>query len=269
MLLAAVAALAPGGVHGVVGTAAAAPIAAGPLRDDFLGPAGAPPNPAYWTADVGSSAEHGWERGSLQDYTDSPDNIRLDGYGNLVITARKSAEGYTSGRLVTRGKMLFPFGTVAARMKLPAGQGIWPAFWMLGANIDSVGWPECGEIDIIELINTGKTYNVALHAPNADIEQKGEIADLSVDFHDYWMTRRENSVTIGVDGTTLATFTPDSLPQESRWVFDKLMFVVLNVAVGGDWPGPPDQSTRFPAEMVVDWFSFEPLGALNGVEGMG
>ncbi len=269
VVLVAVLALAPSMCTGVVATASAAPIASGPVFDDFLGPTGAPPNPALWTTDLGSSAEHGWERGSLQTYTDSPENVRLDGYGNLVIEARKSADGYTSARLVTRGKLLFPYGTIAARIKMPAGQGIWPAFWMLGANIDAVGWPQCGEIDIMEVVNTGSTYNIALHAPNADVEQKGEIADLAADFHDYWMTRREHSITVGVDGTTLATFTPDSLPKESEWVFDKLMFALLNVAVGGDWPGPPDSSTHFPAAMIVDWFSYQPLGARNGLEGQG
>lgn len=249
---------------GVVGMAAAAPIASGAFFEDFLGPAGSPPNPATWTIDVGSSAEHGWERGSLQTYSDSPDNVRLDGYGNLVIEARKTPDGYTSGRLSTKGKLDFPFGTISARMKMPAGQGLWPAFWMLGSNIDAVGWPQCGEIDIMELINTGSTYNVALHAPNADVEAKGGIADLSADFHNYWMNRGPDKVTVGVDGTTLATFTPASLPAESQWVFDKLMFVLLNVAVGGDWPGPPDQSTPFPAAMVVDWVSFEPNGLPEG-----
>ncbi|MGI9125970.1 MAG: glycoside hydrolase family 16 protein [Mycobacterium sp.] len=269
VVLATMLAVAPSGFDGVIGYASATPIASGPIFEDFLGPVGAPPNPALWTADVGASADHGWERGSLQTYTDSPDNVRLDGYGNLVIEARKAGDGYTSGRLVTRGKMVFGYGTVAARIKLPAGQGIWPAFWMLGSNIDAVGWPDCGEIDIIELVNTGSTYNVALHAPNADIEQKDGIADLSADYHNYWMTRRENSVTMGVDDITLATFTPESLPADSHWVFDKLMFALLNVAVGGDWPGPPDQSTPFPARRSVDWFSYEPRGARTGVEGRG
>ena len=123
---------------GLVGVASAAPIASGSFIDDFLGPAGAAPNPANWTIDVGSSAEQGWERGSLQSYTDSPDNIRLDGFGNLVIEARKTGDGYTSGRISTRGKLDFPFGTISARIKMPAGQGLWPAFWMLGANIDAV-----------------------------------------------------------------------------------------------------------------------------------
>lgn len=239
--------------------AAGSPVASGPVSDDFLGPAGSAPNPALWTADVGSSAEHGWERGSLQTYTDSPDNVRLDGDGHLVIEARKSASGYTSGRIVTRGKMGFPFGTLVARIKFPSGQGIWPAFWMLGTDIDTAGWPACGEIDMMELINSPTTYHVALHAPNADINSSGAIGDLSADFHNYWVTRKKDSITIGVDEGMLASFTPASLPPESQWVFNGPMFVLLNVAVGGDWPGPPDASTSFPAAMIVDWISFKPL----------
>lgn len=254
------------GCPGLVGSASAVPIASGRIFDDFEGPVGSPPNPDYWVTDLGPSAVHGWEKGSLQTYTNSPENIRLDGYGNLVIEARKSDDGYTSARMVSRGKMHFPYGTVAARMKLPSGQGLWPAFWMLGSNIDSVGWPRCGEIDIMELVNTGSTFNVALHAPDADVEQKGEIDDLSADYHDYWMTRREHSVTVGVDDKILATFTPNSMPEGSEWVFDKLMFVLFNVAVGGSWPGPPDDSTQFPAKMIIDWFAFEPLGYRNGLE---
>ena len=241
--------------HAAVGT-----LVSGPVFDDFSGPAGAPPNPDYWVTDIGPSSVHGWERGSLQTYTDSPDNVRLDGYGNLVIEARKSGDSYTSARLVTRGKLLFPPGTISARMKLPAGQGLWPAFWMLGADIDTVGWPGCGEIDIMELINTGSTYNVALHVPGADIEKKGDIEDLSRDYHNYWMTRTEDSITVGVDESTLATFTAASLPAQSPWVFNRPMFALLNLAVGGDWPGPPDDTTPFPAAISIDWFSFKPLG---------
>lgn len=243
---------------GSVTPAAATTLISGPFADDFSGPAGSMPNPQYWSAEVGASAVHGWEKGSLQTYTSAPDNIRLDGYGNLVIEARKTADGYTSGRLVTRGKIAFPLGTLVARMKLPAGQGLWPAFWMLGINIDTVGWPDSGEVDIIELINTGMRYNIALHGPGADVERKGDIADLSADFHNYWVTRRADSITVGVDEVALADFTPESLPEGAPWVFSAPMFVLLNVAVGGDWPGPPDQSTRFPAAMVVDYLSFEP-----------
>lgn len=244
---------------GPVTPARATTVVSGPFVDDFSGSAGSMPDPQYWSAEVGASAEHGWEKGSLQTYTSAPENIRLDGYGNLVIEARKSVDGFTSGRLVTRDKIAFGLGTLVARMKLPSGQGLWPAFWMLGVNIDTVGWPGSGEIDIIELINTGTVFNIALHGPDADVERKGDIADLSADFHNYWVARRDGSVTIGVDEVTLANFTPESLPEGAPWVFSAPMFVLLNVAVGGDWPGPPDQSTRFPAAMVVDYVSFEPV----------
>lgn len=246
-----------GALPGGGAAAAEGTVVSGPMFDDFSGPAGSPPNPAHWVHDVGPSSVHGWERGSLQTYTDSPDNVRLDGFGNLVIEARRSADGYTSGRIVTRGKLSFPFGTVVARMKLPAGQGLWPAFWMLGADIDTVGWPQSGEIDIIELINTGTTYHISLHTPGADPEQKGQINDLSRDFHNYWMTRTPDRITVGIDEATLANFNKTSFADD--WVFDRPMFALLNLAVGGDWPGPPDESTPFPSAMIVDWFSFQPL----------
>lgn len=243
-----------------IGEAADGPLVVGAFTEDFNGSAGSLPNPEHWAIDTGPSAVHGWERGSLQTYTDSPENIQLDGRGNLVITARKGADGFTSGRAVTRGKLEFGFGTISARIKFPTGQGIWPAFWMLGSNIDEVGWPECGEIDIMELINQADRYHVAVHAPGGDAEAKGPIVDLSREFHEYWVTRTESSIAIGVDGDVLKVFTPADLPPDSPWVFRDPMFVLLNVAVGGTWPGPPDESTVFPAAMIIDWLRFVPLG---------
>lgn len=230
-----------------------------PFLDEFNGPAGSPPNSDHWIADVGSSAEHGWEEGTLQTYTDSPDNIRLDGAGHLVIQARKDGDSYTSGRLVTRGKLAFGYGTIVAGIKFPPGQGLWPAFWMLGSDIDTVGWPQCGEIDVMELMNGPSTYTVALHGPGTDSVVKGPINDLSQDFHSYWVTRRKGSVTIGVDDILLKSFTPQTLLPDSQWVFDNPMFLLLNLAVGGKWSGPPDESTPFPATMLVDWVRFEPI----------
>lgn len=233
-----------------------------PFIEEFNGFAGSLPNPRHWTIDVGESAEHGWEEGSLQTYTDSPDNIRLDGDGHLLITARKiGGNSYTSGRLVTRGKLEFGFGTIVARIKFPTGQGIWSAFWMLGSDIKVAGWPQCGEIDIMELINEATTYHVALHGPGTDAEASGPIADLSNEFHNYWVTRTENSITMGVDADVLGSFNPGTVPRESSWVFSDPMFVLLNVAVGGTWPGPPDDSTSFPATMLVDWLRFVPLNS--------
>ena len=243
------------------GTAAAATgqLVTSRFVEDFDGPAGAPPDPRRWTIDVGSSAENGWEAGSLQTYTDSPDNVMLDGRGNLVIRARRDGGGYTSGRITTRGKVVFPFGTIVARMKLPAGQGLWSAFWMLGANADTVGWPDCGEIDIQELINDATRYHVALHGPGLDWVGEGPVQDLSADFHNYWMSRRADGITIGVDDTALNYFAPDPSASGARWVFNDPMFALLNLAVGGTWPGAPDASTPFPATMLVDWLTFEPL----------
>jgi beta-glucanase (GH16 family) len=230
--------------------------------DGFDGPAGSSPNPKLWGYDLGNPSPDNHE---LQTYTDSTGNIRHDGRGNLLIEALKTPTGYTSGRIVTRGKAPIMYGTVSARIKFPSGQGIWPAFWMLGADIDTVGWPQCGEIDVMELVNTGGTYNVTVHGPqgNSDysgngVAKSGPIADLSKDFHVYWVTRQRDSITIGVDGTALADFAPSSLPAGAEWVFNKPMYAVLNVAVGGDWPGAPDESTQFPATMLVDWFRYTP-----------
>lgn len=242
----------------------------------------APSSPHWWPAEAvldnfdtleGSGQHWDYEYGSpgavnheLQIYTDFPENIRLDGQGHLIIEAHKTPNGYTSGRLNTKGKLDMGYGTVTARIKLPSGQGIWPAFWLLGSNIDEVGWPACGEIDIIELVNVGTTYHMSLHGPPAGSEyadsdavsSSDEIADLSTDFHNYWVRRQPDEITMGIDGETLGVFTPASLPNGAKWVFDQPMYAVLNVAVGGDWAGPPDETTRFPATMVVDWFSFMP-----------
>jgi beta-glucanase (GH16 family) len=244
-------------------TAPPPPAPYGAVLDDFNGPAGSPPNNQIWDYDIGP----GWgNNNQFQPYTNtnSPDNIRLDGQGHLVIQALKTSSGHTSGRLVTRGKVNMLYGTITARIKLPSGHGIWPAFWMLGSNMATVGWPQCGEIDLMELLNGGTTYQVSLHGPqgNSDyldgdgVGPIGSIADLTEDFHNYWMNWQQNSITIGVDGTTLAAFTPSSLPPGAQWVFNHPMYAVLNIAVGK--PEPPDESTPFPATMLVDWFRYTP-----------
>jgi len=136
----------------------------------------------------------------------------------------------------------------------------------LGSNMETVGWPLCGEIDIMELVNSATTYHVTLHGPQGSsdylggdgVGTEGPIADLATDFHTYWVNRQLDKVTMGVDGTTLGEFTPSSLPPGADWVFNQPMYALLNVAVGGDWAGPPDESTPFPATMLVDWFRYTP-----------
>jgi beta-glucanase (GH16 family) len=228
--------------------------------DDFVGATGSRPNPGLWGYDVGS----GWGTGELQTYTNSTNNVYLDGQGHLVIAALKSDDNYTSGRLVTRGKLAMTYGTMSASIKLPAGQGIWPAFWMVGTNIDTVGWPQCGEIDLIEVYSIPTHYNISVHGPSThapaegwQVQFDGAIADLSQGFHTYWVTREHGRITAGIDSATLATFTPASMPPGGQWVFDNQpMYGLLNVAVGGDQVGPPDASTRFPAAMLVKWFRY-------------
>jgi beta-glucanase (GH16 family) len=235
--------------------------------DDFNGPAGSPPDGALWDYDVGPHQDAG-----LQTYTHSPENVRLDGQGHLVIQALRTPSGYTSARPVTRRKLTMLYGTMTARIKFPSGQGIWPAFWMLGSNYDKVGWPACGEIDLMEIVDTGTTYHVTLHGPQGDsdyfggvekstqvVGTSGPIADLTNDFHNYWVNWQPNIITIGVDETALGGFTPSSLPPGAQWVFNRPMYALLDIAVGG-WAGLPDASTPFPAIMLVDWFRYTPRG---------
>lgn len=238
----------------------------GTVFDDFLGADGSAPNPDLWGYDTGPYQDAG-----MQTYTKDRLNVRLDGQGHLVIQARKTTDGYTSARPITKGKLSMLYGTVSARIKLPEGQGIWPAFWMMGSNYDQVGWPQCGEIDAIETVNTGSTYHVTLHGPQGNTDYyggvdsgkvvgtSGQIGDLSKDFHDYWVNWQPNRIIIGIDKTILGDFTPASLPPGAQWAFNHPMYALLDVAVGGPWPGPPDETTSFPATMLVDWFRYSPV----------
>ncbi|WP_280829925.1 Ig-like domain-containing protein [Mycobacterium sp. OTB74] len=244
----------------------------GTVIDNFNGPAGSQPNPALWTSAVGGDA-------GLETYTDSSNNVRLDGQGHLVIQALETQNGYTSGRVITQGNLDMLYGTMTARIEFPSGQGIWPSFWELGSTYNQAtddapgptGWPGAGEIDVMELVNNGKTYYVTLHGPQGNTDYyggvngtgqvvgtSGPIADLTTGYHDYWVMREPNIIVVGVDDTMLATFTPASLPAGGTWVFNNPFFAVLDVAVGGSWAGPPDSTTPWPATMLVDSFTYEP-----------
>jgi beta-glucanase (GH16 family) len=244
-----------------IAQAAASTPATGPFFDDFLGPAGSPPNPLYWTYDLGGG---GWGNNELETYTNLPANVRLDGQGHLVIEAQKTATDYTSGRLTTQGVRDIGYGTLMARIKFPSGQGIWPAFWSLGSNVSSVGWPQSGEIDMMELPNVATTYHTALHGPSIppqhgaySVSTSGPAGvDLSADYHNYWVTRQPGVIVIGVDGWVRGIYTRWSMAAADQWVFDAPQYAILNVAVGGSWPGPPNASTKFPATMLVDWIRY-------------
>ena len=222
------------------------------------GPADSPPDDSKWAFDRGGG---GWGNREWQVYTDSRTNSHLDGYGNLVITAMRVESAFTSARLKTEGKFEFTYGRVEARIRLPHGQGIWPAFWMLGANIASAGWPACGEIDVMEHIGREPSMvHGAMHGPgysgNTPLTATFKLPEdrrFADGFHIYAVDWTPEKVRFLVDGANYYTVTSASIPPGKAWVFDRPFFLLLNLAVGGNWPGNPDQTTVFPQTMLVDY----------------
>jgi beta-glucanase (GH16 family) len=230
-------------------------------NDEFDGPAGAPPDAARWTYDVGGS---GWGNNQLEFDTDRPENVSLDGQGRLSITARREPyEGreYTSARILTKGLFDQEFGRIEARILLPPGQGIWPAFWMLGANIDELPWPECGEIDIMEYRGQDRgVVHGSLHGPGYSggepITAAYRLPDegtFDTGFHVFAVEWDPGRITWTVDDTVFQVVTTSDVLARGRWVFDEPFFILLNVAVGGSFVGPPSAETPFPVSMTVDY----------------
>jgi len=247
--------------------------------DEFDGPKGAIPDAATWAYDVGGG---GWGNGEVEVSCDprasSPPpcssdrpNAYLDGAGNLVIEARQQNGRWTSARMKTKGLRELEYGRVEARMKLPVGAGLWPAFWLLGANIDTVPWPQSGSVTIAENAPDRPDTNglgptmvrSTLHGPgyfggnglwqNFTLPSGGRVDDES--FHVYGAIWSPEMVQFYVDdpGNVFFVVTPTQLPTGGRWVFDHPFFVVMNLAVGGMWPGLPGPSTPDPARMLVDY----------------
>lgn len=236
------------------------------FSDEFNGPAGASPDPSKWDLEVGGS---GWGNDELEYYTTRDANVALDGKGHLAITARREeyvgangvARDYTSGRLQTKGLFATTYGLLEARIKLPAGQGLWPAFWALGSDIDAVGWPACGEIDVMESLGSDPfTLFGSIHGPEPGAIDgyrytavKRSSVSLADAFNVYGVEWSPEEIVFTFDGVPYSVRTPASLSGGQQWVFDKPFYLLLNLAVGGNWPGAPSASTRFPATMLVDW----------------
>jgi len=225
--------------------------------DEFNGTDGSAPDPTKWANDIGGG---GWGNSELETYTNSLENAHQQG-GNLVITAEKNpiTNQYTSARLKTQGLFTQAYGKFEARIKLPYGQGIWPAFWMLGNDIGTAGWPTCGEIDIME--NVGKEPNIvhgSMHGPgySGGSALTGTYplpsGNFSDDFHTFTVEWEPNVARFYVDGNLYETRTPSDTPGKT-WVFGHPFFVIMNLAVGGTWPGNPDATTIFPQSMQVDY----------------
>ena len=231
-------------------------------EDDFVGLAGQVPDPAKWTYDIGiGPGNDGWGNQELEYYTDRPENAALDGAGNLAITARSESyagRAFTSARLNTKGIFSQAYGRFEARLKMPWGPGIWPAFWMLGANIDQVTWPQCGEIDIMEY--RGQEPNLihgSVHGPGysggAAITKSYGFTNnrFDVGFHVFAVEWGKDFVDFYVDEVLYQRLTPEDTPGE--WVYNQPFFIILNVAVGGNFVGFPTPQTPFPQTMLVDY----------------
>jgi beta-glucanase (GH16 family) len=229
--------------------------------DEFDGPANQRPDSSKWVSETGGN---GWGNNELEYYADRAENAALDGNGVLVITARSESfmgRNYTSARLKTQGKFEHRYGRFEARLRIPKGQGIWPAFWMLGNDIGSVSWPTCGEIDIMENIGREPTLvHGTIHGPGysggngiGDPYSLPGNAPFADDYHVYAIEWETTEIRWYVDGNLFATRTPAELPGGARWVYDHPFFIIMNVAVGGQWPGNPDGTTQFPQEMRVDY----------------
>jgi beta-glucanase (GH16 family) len=235
-------------------------------QDEFDGPAGQLPDSTKWGFDIGT----GWGNLQLEYDTDRPENVSLDGGGKLRIIARKEpykGSAYTSARINTRGLFARARGRFEARILLPIGQGIWPAFWMLGAGFPDVPWPDCGEIDIMEY--RGQEPNIlvgSIHGPGhfGDDAISGRYrfpdGNLNERYHLFAIEWNTESISWFIDGTQYHRVERGDLPQGARWVYNQSFFLILNVAVGGRWVGPPNDKTVFPQTMRVDWVRVYELG---------
>lgn len=226
--------------------------------DDFDGAVGTLPDNTKWAFDIGAG---GWGNSELQHYTNRPTNVSLDGDGKLVITAKSESyagAGFTSARIKTKDLFAQAYGRFEARIKTPTGPGIWPAFWMLGSNIDATPWPQCGEIDIME--QRGQSSDVthgSLHGPGysggAAITKPYALTSgrFDTDYHIYAIEWGEGYIDYFVDNYLYQRITPENVTGE--WVCNHPFFIILNVAVGGNFVGFPTSGTSFPQSMYVDY----------------
>lgn len=241
------------------------------FEDDFNGEAGASINTEFWNFDIGTGQD-GWGNQELQYYTDRPENISLDGQGNMVITARREnfqGSAFTSARINTRGKVERQYGRFEARIQMPGGRGVWPAFWMLGRNIETepdddpatVVWPFPGEIDITEMRGQEPFRTIgSIHGPgysgggaiSGELDLEDERFD--TDFHEFAIEWTPDFIDYFIDGVRYNRITREDIPNGTDWVFDdQPFFILLNVAVGGTFVGFPIDQTPLPQTMIVDY----------------
>lgn len=239
--------------------------------EEFNEPAGTPPNPEYWSYELGDGTVNGipgWGNDEFQYYTDDPANAATDGNGNMVLTVREADSSqecyygpcdYTSARLISWRKAEFAYGRIESRIRVPEGEaGLWPAFWSLGTDIDVVGWPQTGEIDFMEYVSRlpNEIFGT-IHGPGYSGGQSyGNVYDFGQpvynDYHTFTIEWQPDYMEWYVDGILYHTAMPaDVAPNE--WVFNDPVFLLLNVAIGGNFGGTIDPNLQLPQSMAVDY----------------
>ncbi|MDY0779514.1 glycoside hydrolase family 16 protein [Tenacibaculum sp. IB213877] len=213
-------------------------------------------NEKHWNYDLGNGCPSicGWGNNELEYYT--KENAELKN-GHLVITATKNDTIYQSGKIHTQQKFEFQYGTIEVRAKLPKGNGLWPAIWMLGNDINEKGWPACGEIDIMEYVGREPhTIYTSLHTPdshgNTINSKKTVINDIEEDFHVYKTTWTKDAIEFYIDNTKVYTFSPEE-KNDQTWPYNKPFYIILNLAIGGDFGGKVTDDAIFPQEFIIDY----------------
>ena len=210
-----------------------------------------------WSYELGDGCPNlcGWGNNELQEYT--VDNHRLED-GMLIISAKKgSNSNYTSTRIKTKGKQEFQYGRIEARVKVPSGAGMWPAFWALGNDIETNSWPNCGEIDIVEYVgkNPGQIFT-SVHTPssygNTVNSMITNVPNVEEDFHNYAVEWNENFIDFFFDDTRVYTYSVQTKNQNT-WPFNKPFFLIINLAIGGNFGGPVANNIQFPREFIIDY----------------
>lgn len=213
-------------------------------------------NETHWNYELGNGCPNlcGWGNNERQYYT--KENVSIKD-GNLVITATKDSTKYYSGRITTKDKVEFTYGTVEVKAKLPLGHGLWPAIWMLGSDIEEVGWPACGEIDIMEYVGkTPREIHTTLHTPssfgqsiNTNVET---LENIEEGFHVYKTNWSKDAIKFYIDNQLVYTFSPEE-KDKKNYPFNKPFFIILNMAIGGNFGGPDVDDSVFPQEFIIDY----------------
>ncbi|TSE06005.1 glycoside hydrolase family 16 protein [Aquimarina algiphila] len=211
---------------------------------------------SYWNYELGDGCPNlcGWGNNERQIYTQ--ENIKIHD-GNLIITATKDKKIYQSGRITTKDKIEFQYGTIEVRAKLPTGHGLWPAIWMLGSDIDEKGWPNCGEIDIMEYVGKEPhTIYTSLHTKESfgnTINSKKTIhKTIEEGFHVYKSIWTEDEIQFYIDSKLVYTFSPE-IKNDKTWPFNKPFYLPVNLAIGGNFGGPEVDDTIFPKQFEIDY----------------